>query len=379
MRMRTLGVLLSLLFLAMPLAAQEQKGAIDGAVKDSSGAVLPGVTVEATSPSLIGVRSTTTDENGAYRFPSLPPGEYTLTATLTGFSRAQSRVEVGVGQTPRLDFALQVGGVAEQVQVTADSQVLDMTSTKTATTISQKVIEQLPRGRTFNTVLQIAPGVRQEPKAGTAGVGGYQVDGASGSENVFVLDGVDVSNIRRASLDTQDAVPFEFVQEIQVKSGGFDAEFGGALGGVVNVVSKSGTDTYRGDALYQFTGSSLNEGPRGTFRNDPLNVQQAEFFQPPEDDTKTQYFGFTIGGPIIRDRLRFFAGYIPEKYDIDRSINFVSGGLKIRDSYAWVTAATCCETCATTEPTGFAVANAGIEIRTLPVSGRLSPSSRYCG
>ena len=124
---------------------------------------------------------------------------------------------------------------------------------------------------------------------------------------------MDVSNIRNASLGTSDAVPFEFVQEMQVKSGGFDAEFGGALGGVVNVVSKSGTDVFRGDLLYQFTGSSLNEGPRGTFRRDPLNVTQAEFFQ---------RAGGRLEDPVLRvhawaarsvaDKLRFFAGYIPE-------------------------------------------------------------------
>lgn len=328
MRKRTLGVLLSLLFLAAPIAAQEQRGAIEGTVKDNTGAVVPGATVEATSPSLIGTRSATTDANGQYRFVSLPPGEYTVTATLSGFTASKARVQVGVGQTPRLDFALQVSGVAEQVQVTADATVLDMTSTKTATTITQKMIEELPRGRTFNTLLQVAPGVRMEPKAGTAGVGGYQVDGASGSENVFIVDGVDVSNLRNSSLGTSDAIPFEFLQELQVKSGGFDAEFGGALGGVVNVISKSGTDVFRGDLMYQFTGSSLNTGPRGTWRRDPLSVTTAEFFEAPEDDYKSQYYGGTVGGPIVRDKLRFFLGYIPENNTTDRSINFRTGGVK---------------------------------------------------
>ena len=162
--------------------------------------------------------------------------------------------------------------------------MLDVASARTTTTISAKLIEQLPRGRTFNTLLQVAPGVRAEPKAGSAGVGGYQFDGASGSENVFIVDGVDVSNIRNASLGTSDAIPFEFVQEVQVKSGGFEAEFGGALGGVVNVVSKSGSDKFHGEALYQFTGSTLNTGPRGTFRRDPFDATKAEFFEPVEDD-----------------------------------------------------------------------------------------------
>jgi outer membrane receptor protein involved in Fe transport len=312
--------------LAAPAAAQETRGSIDGIVKDNTGAVLPGATVEARSTSALGVQTAVTDANGYYRVLSLLPGEYTVTATLGGFSTAKQVVTVNVGQTPRLDFSLQVEGVAEQIQVTADSTVLDFTSSKTATTITAKTIESLPRGRTFNTVLQLAPGVRPEPKAGSAGVGGYQVDGASGSENVFIVDGVDVSNVRNASLGASAAVPFEFLQEVQVNSGGFAAEFGGALGGVVNVVSKSGTDTFHGEGLYQFSGSSLNEGPRGTWRRNPDAVSQAEFFQAPEDDYTEQFYGVTLGGPIVPDKLRFFAGYIPQLYNTDRSIDFRAGG-----------------------------------------------------
>ena len=235
--------------------------------------------------------------------PRCPRASTQVTATLAGFAAGKRACDVSVGQVPRLEIALQISGVAEQVQVTADATVLDMSSTKTATTINSRVIEELPRGRSFNSLLQVAPGVRPEPKAGTAGVGGYQVDGASGSENVFVIDGVDVSDVRRSSLGEKDAIPFEFVQELQVKSGGFDAEFGGALGGVINVVSKSGTDVYRGEVMYQFTGSAStirqdlergaehagsvvtgNQDPRGYFRRDPDNQTLAEFFQPPEDD-----------------------------------------------------------------------------------------------
>src|SRR4029079_15071212 len=142
------------------------------------------------------------------------------------------------------------------------------------------------------------------------------------------------SNIRNASLGTSDAIPFEFLREVQVKSGGFEAEFGGALGGVVNVVSKSGTDKFHGEALYQFTGSALNTGPRGTFRRDPFDATKAEFFQAVEDDYSNQFSGITIGGPLVKDKLRFFGGYIPEVYDTDRSINFVTatGPFGTRDS-----------------------------------------------
>jgi hypothetical protein len=344
---RAIAVLVCALAFATPALAQEQRGSLEGTIKDAQGAVLPGAIVEARSAALIGVRSETADANGNYRFPALPPGTYQVTATLAGFQTNKSQiVQLSVGQTLKVDVTLALGGVTEAVQVTAESTVLDVASARTATTITAKMIEQLPRGRTFNTLLQMAPGVRAEGKSGTAGVGGYQFDGTSGSENVFVIDGVDVSNIRRASLEVQDAIPFEFVQEMQIKSGGFEAEFGGALGGVVNVISKSGSDTFHGEGMYQFSGSSLNEARRNladvpgqsilpvagggsatagkSFRRNPFDVTQAELFTPPEDDYNQSYGGFTLGGPIAKDKLRFFVGYIPERHRIERSINFLT-------------------------------------------------------
>jgi hypothetical protein len=209
---RAMAVLACVLALAAPALAQEQRGSLEGTVKDAQGAVLPGATVEARSAALIGVRTETTDANGHYRFPALPPGTYQVTASLGGFQTTKSEiVQLSVGQVLRLDVALPLAGVTESVQVTAESTVLDVASARTATTLTAKVIEELPRGRTFNTLLQLAPGVRAETKGGTAGVGGYQFDGTTGSENVFVIDGVDVSNIRKASLGVQDATPFEFV------------------------------------------------------------------------------------------------------------------------------------------------------------------------
>ena len=223
---RAIAVLVCALAFATPALAQEQRGSLEGTIKDAQGAVLPGAVVEARSAALIGVRTETTDANGMYRFPALPPGTYQVTAALSGFQSAKSQiVQLSVGEVLRVDVTLALGGVTEAVQVTAESTVLDVASARTATTLSAKVIEGLPRGRTFNTLLQLAPGVRAETKSGTAGVGGYQFDGTSGSENVFVVDGVDVSNIRNSSLGVQDAIPFEFVQELQIKSGGFEAEY----------------------------------------------------------------------------------------------------------------------------------------------------------
>ena len=204
---RAIAVLVCALAFATPGLAQEQRGSLEGTVKDAQGAVLPGAVVEARSAALIGVRSETADASGNYRFPALPPGTYQVTAALSGFQTTKSQiVQLSVGQVLRVDVTLPLGGVTEAVQVTAESTVLDVASARTATTLTARVIEELPRGRTFNTLLQLAPGVRAESKSGSVGVGGYQFDGTSGSENVFVVDGVDVSNIRNGSLGVQDAI-----------------------------------------------------------------------------------------------------------------------------------------------------------------------------
>ena len=269
-----------------------------------------------------------------YRFPSLPPGEYTLDGNALRLHPPRSRAcRSASGQTPRVDLALQVAGVAEQVQVTAEPQVLDMTSTKTATTITPEVIEQLPRGRTFNTLLQIAPGVRPEPKAGTAGVGGYQVDGASGSENVFVLDGVDVSNIRRASLGVAGRDP------LRVRPGNADQERR-VRRRVRRRPRRRGQRRQqvwhrhlprRGDSTSS-RGSSAERAPGHdrcrtvrTAALPPQSVQRHPGRVLPaaaRTTTRTSIYGFTLGGPIVKDKLRFFVGYMPERYNTDRSINF---------------------------------------------------------
>ena len=143
------------------------------------------------------------------------------------------------------------------------------------------------------------------------GVGGYSVNGASGSENQFILDGVEVSNVRNAALGRESAIPFEFVREVQVKSGGFEAEYGGAVGGVINVVTKSGTNQFHGQGALMFTSAGLNSRTRGFWRGNVANVTQPQFFRQKEDEYNTFYPGFSLGGPILKDRLNFFSSYFP--------------------------------------------------------------------
>jgi hypothetical protein len=323
--------------------AQENSGSIQGTVKDQQGAVIPGASVKLTGPALVRTMETTSDSAGAYRFQAVPVGTFSVTATHSGFKAvSHQEVVVQLGKTATIDFEMPAGQVSESVTVTAGGEAIDITSSKTATNITERIIEQTPKGRSFNTILQYAPGVIFDPRSGNTGstssgptgtnggnpgggVGGYSVNGASGSENAFIIDGVEVSNVRNAALGRESAIPFEFVREIQVKVGGYEAEYGGATGGVVNVITKSGSNDYHGEGGLLFTGAALNASPRGFYQRLASNPSQAEFFRQREDEYRTWFPVLELGGPILSDRLHFFTSYAPEASRIERTIPFTAG------------------------------------------------------
>jgi hypothetical protein len=307
-------------------SAQENTGAVQGTVKDPGGAVIPGAKVTISSRSLVRELEATTDKEGTYLFPKVPAGTYTVTVSQTGFKTTKSEdVLVVLGQAARVDVALSAGNVSESVTVLATSDVLDVTSSKAATSITEQFVDNTPKGRNFHSLLIVAPGVRAEPKAGSFGVGGIQINGASGSENTFIVDGVDVSDVRRGALRTNDSIPFEFLQEVQVKTAGFEAEYTGTLGGVVNVVSRSGSNEFHGDGWLQFSGAGLNSAPRGVWQRSAADPTRAQHFRQREDEYRILYPGFTFGGPLIKERLNFFTGYSGELERRERTLNYASG------------------------------------------------------
>ncbi len=326
---------------AFTVFGQESTGSIQGQVKDQTGAIISGAKVSATSPALVRQLDAMSDSSGTYQFPSMPVGTYSVSVTRQGFKTVKSdNVTVLLGKTATVDFELPAGEVSESVTVTAGgSETIDLTSSKTATNITEKFIENTPKGRTFNSILTAAPGVVFDVRAGSAaggstgtsgnnpggGVGGYSVNGASGSENAFVIDGVEVSNVRNAALGRESAIPFEFVREVQVKSGGYEAEYGGATGGVVNVITKSGSDEFHGQVSLSFTNSLLNSAPRGFYQRLAADPSQAEFFLPKEDSYSSVFPGVSLGGPIIKQRLNFFVSYFPEFTRTQRDIAFTAG------------------------------------------------------
>src|SRR5262245_39418874 len=210
----TLSALLGAIFAAALALGQESTGAIRGTIKDPTGAALPGVKVTASSAALVRSIDTTSDKEGAYRFPKLPVGVYTITVGQSGFKTSKNEdINLVLGSELTLDVALSAGAVTESVTISASSEAIDVSSSKSATNIAEKFIDNTPKGRGFNTLLQSAPGVIFDPRAGSVaggssgaanstgtsgnnpggGVGGYSVNGASGSENQFILDGVEVS------------------------------------------------------------------------------------------------------------------------------------------------------------------------------------------
>jgi outer membrane receptor protein involved in Fe transport len=302
--------------------AQETRGGIEGVVKDSTGAVLPGATVEARSPALVGVASATTDGSGGYRFPALAPGVYEVTASLSGFQTSKfEKVDLRLGQILKIDFAMPVSGVSESVQVSAESPIIDVKQNAAAVSIDAELIDRMPKGRDFLSVITTAPGTTSELKAG-----GLQVDGASGSENRFVVDGLDTTSLRTGV--NQKNLLVDFVQEVQVKSSGYNAEYRATTGGVVSAITKSGSNSIRGDVNVYYDNDKWLGAVRPTLRLVPTDNSKAEYITTPRNDAYQADMALDVGGPILRDRAWFFVGYAPQTHSESRTVTFTSNNQK---------------------------------------------------
>ena len=191
-----------------------------------------------------------TDADGSYRIPFHDPGSYVVKAELQGFKTAErSAVTVSLGSVTTVNLELEVGGLTEVVQVTGTTVVVDTTSTTTGAVLSAEMLQRVPVGRRFSDTLYLAPGVSSGGQVGAANPSMSRR--AAGLDNLYVVDGVNITNTGYGALGSYsivfgslgNGVPFDFVKETQVKTGGYEAEFGQSTGGVVNVVTKSGTNT----------------------------------------------------------------------------------------------------------------------------------------
>jgi hypothetical protein len=313
---------------------QETTAGLQGTVKDSSGAVIANAAVEISGPALIGTKKLNTDAGGNYRFVNLPPGTYTVTTVAQGFRTSrQENINLQVGRFPTLDITMEIGAVAESVEVNAQSLMIDVTQSKVQTNISDNLLMNVPtQSRSFQSVIQFAPGARTEPLQSnnqSNNGNGFQIDGASNSENAYLVEGQETASLQ----DGHSAVnvPMDFIQEVQVKTSGFEAEYGGALGGVVNVIQKRGSNEYHGSVFLYYRGSPLDAAPNPTNIKDPLTPANANGakrldqpivnYQPIKDKYRVTTPGFTLGGSLIKDRLWFFASTAPEFQTNARTLN----------------------------------------------------------
>ncbi len=260
MRLRTLVLgLCSLLVVAATAAAQERTGSIAGTIKDSSGGILPGVTIQATSPSLVGTQTAISDAQGNYRFPSLTPGVYEVTATLQGFTASRAReVRLAIGQALKIDLALSLATLTESVTVTAEIPIIDVKQNAATASITAEEIASLPKARDFTDLIKTAPGTQQERKSG------IQIDGAGGAEHRYVIDGMDTTGMR-TGVSGQE-MPTDFMQEVQVKSSGYNAEFRATTGGVISAIVKTGSNQWRGGFGYYYRNNKWQGDPRQELR-----------------------------------------------------------------------------------------------------------------
>ncbi len=310
--MRSWGILSIIVFCGLGLlSAQSQSTTADltGAITDQTGALLPGVEVTARNLETGFSRDTNSDDQGVYRLPLLPPGPYEVRAELAGFTtKLLQGIRLTVGQYANLDIQLEVSGEQTEIVVTTNTAIVEKEKTVQASTVEQVEIQNLPiNGRNFLDFTLLTPGVSDRhtltdfgvPQTPTSGLSFAGQDQRSTSVTIDGADNVDViSNSVRSTLSQ------EAIQEFQISRNSFAAEFGRARGGVINIVSKSGTNTFHGNGFFFIRDDSLDA--RNTFARgaDPL----FERYQ----------YGGTFGGPIQRDKTFFFASY--ERLDRDESL-----------------------------------------------------------
>ena len=295
MNRRALFLLVPLLLLLFSITASAQidKGSIEAVALDQSGAALPGVTVTVSRPETGYQTVAVTDVTGLARVPSLPPGEYSVEFSLAGFAPVQGqKVVLRVGQSAKL-AATMMQAASETITISAEAPVVDVHKTDSSTNITPEQIESLPvADRDFQRLAFIAPGVQRE-RGSFRFINGGPVVGAGGnaSQSTIFVDGVDltdqVNGLARARF-SQDAV-----REFRVIANRFDTEIGGSAGGALSIVTKSGTNDMRGTVF-------------GFFRDAALRSKGELELQKNDDYTRRQ-LGFTIGGPILRDRAFYFA------------------------------------------------------------------------
>jgi outer membrane receptor protein involved in Fe transport len=289
------------MFATSAMAQSSTTGSIEGVVSDPNGAAVKGATVSATSPNLITAQSATTGDDGRYLISALPPGKYKLTIDASGFAKyEQGDVSVNLGRTSSVDARLNLATTTATVTVTGGAQV-DLAANTTGSNVSTEQFSNFPTQRTVQGLYTIAPTVtRSGLRDATGRDRDPSVAGSSGPENNYILDGVNTTDPAFGGSGAN--LPFEFVQEVEIKTGAYGAEYGKSTGGIFNVITKSGGNEFHGDIF----GYGTTKGLVREVKNFSFTGSSANGFS--EVD-----LGGDIGGPIVKDKLWFFGAFNPQR------------------------------------------------------------------
>ena len=318
------------------IMAQGVNAKLEGVVTDTEGGPLPGVTVIASSPTMVGTASTVTDENGKYRLLGITPGTYKVTFSLEGFATVtRENIALHLEETLTVSVSMKLGQIKEEIVVTAQVPLIDVKSTSRGGVLTKQVFSSLPKGRNFESLVSTIPGVNNE-----TGLGGTSVDGASGAENMFYIDGMDTTGLYTGQ--SSQGASFEMVEEVQVKASGYQAEYGGSMGGVISVVTRSGGNAFHGELIGYYGASWMQGKERDTLRISPDDDTVAEYVNYQDMYGKDKWNqiegGFNLGGYIIKDRLWFFGTVLPKFYTKTRDMDFLlsdatDGEYKYKEKY----------------------------------------------
>jgi hypothetical protein len=311
----------SILVFSGMLFSQEQSGEIIGTVVLEDGSAIPGVSVEITGAKLIGNKLSVSNENGVYRLMGVPSGMYTVTFSLEGFKTIKRKgVRVDLGKTFKLDVIMETGEIREEVVVSGQIPVVDVRKSATAINITKEAFNKLPKSsRNFLSIATQQAGVNYEREFdNSTGQDGFSTerntaisfDGASASENTFFIDGMNTTTMEGGV--SGNNLNTDFVEEVQVKSSGYAAEYGGSMGGVINVITRSGGNEFHGDLLMYYDGDWTQGAPRDVLKLNNIDNTIAEYSDYSTDKWNRMEPGIALGGYLIKDKLWFFASFMPQ-------------------------------------------------------------------
>ena len=326
---------------------QAASGSIEGTVTDTAGAIVPDARVIARNIQTGLTREVTSNNDGVYRLALLPVGDYVITINKQGFATMErAAIKVQVGELVVLDVQVTAAGTAERVNVTADSPVVETTRTDVAATVNDRAVANLPtNGRNFIDFVLLTPGVSRD----AARTGDISFGGQRGTLNSLQIDGADNNNTffgQALGRTGSGRAPYQFsqdaVQEFQVNTNGYSAEFGRAGGAVINVVTKSGSNQFHGTAFEFYRDRSLNantffNNAAGRFTSDPTAAPPSLVvpsgspsdgkLRRPVPALHVNQFGGNVGGPIVKDKAFFFFDYDGQRR-VD-PVDVILGGTRV--------------------------------------------------